>query len=164
MSRLTIGAAITVVASAISTIIAKVRSESTPRLWPIERITNSVRPRVFISAPRITDSRRRGTRESRREAAADELARRRHGDNEDEPAEQRRAVRREEIRAQAGDGEEDRQEDDHREVLYLVRQFLGHAGALRHDRAEEERAEDRVDADALCAKAESSTPPRTIAT
>ncbi len=57
MIRFRMGAAMKVVTSVITTIIAKIRSDNTPRVRPTVRITSSVRPRVFISVPRARESR-----------------------------------------------------------------------------------------------------------
>jgi hypothetical protein len=87
--------------------------------------------------------------EARRDRAAAELADARDENHHaaDDPRVQR--VEEPDLRAKAAVGEEERQEQHDDQVFELVGEELREMILLRHDRAEDERAEERVDADDL---------------
>ena len=113
---------------------------------------SSIRPRVFISMPSAAASRQPRPGQPRGRAACRRTCPTR-GDEDDQ---RRRAATRRPPQtrpicgAHAGEGEEGRQEQHDDEVLQALRvSSRASAAVVRDDRAEQEGAEEGVDADAL---------------
>ena len=138
-----------VVTSAMITIIVKSAGLITPRSRPTFSTTSSIRPRVFIRIPSCAAKRpgipiRRAARNVPPNLPAD---RQRDDEQTDAPVLPRRDEP--DLGAQPGEREEGRQEEDGDDRRALDAQLVRDRAVGRQDRAEQERAEDRVDADLL---------------
>ena len=148
-SRCSTGVVVIVVASAMMTIIANSVGEMTPSSRPMLSTISSISPRVFIRTPSAADVRQ--SRPVNRAAAtrAAELAER--GDENDH---RRKAPRlptgnEADLGPHARVREERRQQQDLDDVFELMLEVERHIGVVRNDRPQQERAENRVDADPL---------------
>src|SRR6202035_509387 len=173
------GAVMTVVTTAMRTSMAKVVGDSTRRSSPMLSTISSIRPRVFMRTPRADDSRqgrpvRRGggsrapdlpagvheNAEGGRLAPgqagqagggqrAAELAG--AGDSHDGAADQPLASALDEadLGPHAGEGEEDGGQKDDQHALEPVGELAADEAGVGDDDAQEEGAEDGVDADEL---------------